>query len=663
MATNYPHSLSPLNIGKVQIRNRYALAPMGTGSMGGPKGEYTDNTIEYYLERARGGFGLIVMGSIIVDMEAQKPDLINGPIPPSYAPMVWRESACRLVERIHAYGTKVFMQIGFGHGRQKPGQKAPSPIPRYADPSEICEQITVEEIKTKIAYMVKTAKMAKDAGFDGVEVHAMHWGYLLDQFALAICNFRDDEYGGSLENRLRVHKEIVEGIKAECGADFPVSIRMGMKSWIKGFNKPSLFGDEEAGRTIEEACEIAKLLESYGYDMLDCNSGIYDSFYYAVAPAYMEKGYNIKLAKEIKKNVSIPVFVAGKMNDPDMCEQAIANGEIDGVALGRSGLAEAAYPQWLERGRPDKIHPCIACGNCMASSFSKVSATCAVNPVGMRPGQYPTLRALQPKNVVVVGGGVGGMEAARTAALRGHKVTLIERSDRLGGRLFDAGRHAFKQDIRNLAKWYENEIRELGVEIKTETEATPELLKELGAQTVIMSVGADPVMPRRIPGIDHPKAVSCEDVISGKKKVGEKVAIIGAGLVGAEMAYDMAKEEGKKVVLVDGLDDILSNDPNGVPFQTRWMLNELLALNGVEKYMGHMLDCINDKGCVLKSKKGEQVQIECDDVIIAIGFRARKSMREDLYGSDMEVYEIVAGNGIGSIASQVNDAYEIARHL
>ena len=364
-----------------------------------------------------------------------------------------------------------------------------------------------------------------------------------------------------------------------------------------------------------------------------------------------------------KKNVNIPVFVAGKMNDPDMCEQAIANGEIDGVALGRSGLAEAAYPQWLERGRPDKIHPCIACGNCMASSFSKVSATCAVNPVGMRPGQYPTLRALQPKNVVVVGGGVGGMEAARTAALRGHKVTLIERSDRLGGRLFDAGRHAFKQDIRNLAKWYENEIRELGVEIKTETEATPELLKELGAQTVIMSVGADPVMPRRIPGIDHPKAVSCEDVISGKKKVGEKVAIIGAGLVGAEMAYDMAKEEGKKVVLVDGLDDILSNDPNGVPFQTRWMLNELLALNGVEKYMGHMLDCINDKGCVLKSKNGEQVQIECDDVIIAIGFRARKSMREDLYGSDMEVYEIVAGNGIGSIASQVNDAYEIARHL
>lgn len=663
MATKYPYSFSPLNIGKVQIRNRYALAPMGTGSMNGSRGEYTDNTIEYYLERARGGFGLIVLGSIIVDMEAQKPDLINGPIPPAYAPSVWRESACRLVERIHNYGTKVFMQIGFGHGRQRPGQKAPSPIPRYADPDEICEPITVEEIQTKIRYMVKTAKMAKDAGFDGVEVHAMHWGYLLDQFALAICNFRDDEYGGSLENRLRVHKEIVEGIKAECGQDFPVSIRMGMKSYIKGFHNPSLFGDEEAGRTIEEACQIAEFLESYGYDMLDCNSGIYDSFYYAVAPAYMEKGYNIKLAKEIKKHVHIPVFVAGKMNDPDMCEEAIRNGEIDGVALGRAGLADGAYPQKLMRGRPDKIHPCIACGNCMASSFSKVSATCAVNPVGMRPGQYPLTRAVQPKKVLVVGGGVGGMEAARTAATRGHQVTLVERSDRLGGRLFDAGRHTFKQDIRALAAWYAQELKDLGVEVKLGCEMTPEEIKASGADVVIFSVGADAVMPKSISGIDHPKAVSCTDVIDGKKTVGQKVAIIGAGLVGAEMAYDMAKEEGKEVVLVDGLDDILSNDPDGVPFQTRWMLNELLDLHGVKKYMGHILDSINDQGCVLKSKSGELIPIEADNVIIAIGFRARKSMYRELYGADMEVYEIVAGNGIGSIASQVNAAYEISRNL
>lgn len=372
---------------------------------------------------------------------------------------------------------------------------------------------------------------------------------------------------------------------------------------------------------------------------------------------------DFKLAKEIKKHVSIPVFVAGKMNDPELCEQAIANGEIDGVALGRAGLADGAYPQKLMRGRPDKIHPCIACGNCMASSFSKVSATCAVNPIGMRPGQYPLTRAVRPKKVLVVGGGVGGMEAARIAATRGHSVTLVERSDKLGGRLFDAGVHKFKQDIRNLAKWYAQELKDLGVTVKLGTEMTPEDIRTSGADAVIFSIGADAVMPRSIPGIDHPKAVSCTDVLSGKRTVGQKVAIIGAGLVGAEMAYDMAKEEGKEIVLVDGLDDILSNDPDGVPFQTRWMLNELLDLHGVRKYMGHMLAGINDQGCVLKSKSGELVPIEADDVIIAIGFRARKSMYEALYGTDMEVYEIVAGNGIGSIASQVNAAYEITRNL
>ena len=343
--------------------------------------------------------------------------------------------------------------------------------------------------------------------------------------------------------------------------------------------------------------------------------------------------------------------------------EAIRNGDIDGVALGRAGLADGAYPQKLMRGRPDMIHPCIACGNCMASSFSKVSATCAVNPIGMRPGQYPLTRAVQPKKVLVVGGGVGGMETARIAAMRGHQVTLAEQSERLGGRLFDAGRHAFKQDIRALADWYTRELRDVGVSVTLGRAMTTEDIQASGADVVVLSVGADAVMPRSIPGIDHPKAVSCTDVLEGKRLVGKKVAIIGAGLVGAEMAYDMAREEGKDVVLVDGLDDILSNDPDGVPFQTRWMLNELLDLHGVQKYMGHMLDSITEEGCVLKSKTGELIPIEADDVIIAIGFRARKSMYESLYGADMEVYEIVAGNGIGSIASQVNTAYEIARNL
>ena len=663
MSKKYEKIFSPIKIGtRLTVKNRLAVAPMGTGDMNGTRGEYKDNTIEYYLERARGGFGLIVLGSVIVDMESDKPNLIDGVVPPSYAPGKWRESACRLTERIHAYGAKTFMQIGFGHGRMRVGQKAPSPIPKYHTPSELTPEITKEELETKISYMIKTAKMAKDAGFDGVEVHAMHWGYLLDQLAMSISNLRTDEYGGDLPGRLTVARKIVEGIKAECGKDFPVSMRIGLKSYIKGFNQPSLSGEDEAGRTIEEAVEIAKLLESYGYDMLNVNAGIYDSFYYCVSPAYISKGYNLVLAKRVKEAISIPVFTAGRMDDPDMCEAAIAQGETDGISLGRASLADSHYAKKLQMGKAEKIRPCIACGNCMASAFAKGSATCTVNPAGLKEGLYGVTRAVVGKKVIVVGGGVCGMEAARNATVRGHQVELIERADKLGGKLFDAGVHFFKDSIRDLNRWYANELKDLGVTITLNTEATPELLKERQPDTVIFAIGSEPLMPGAIPGINSAKSVACIDVLLGKREPGNTVVIVGGGLVGAEMAYDMGKE-GKEVYLVEALDDICANDPNGVPFQTRDLLNELLDLEGVNKLMGHKLDSITESGAVVLDKEGNKREIVADDVIIAIGFRARASICQELDDCGIETYDIIAGNGIGSITSQVSAAYEITRKL
>lgn len=663
MSNSYEHLFSPVKIGKrLTLKNRFSVAAMGTGDMGGTRGEYKDNTIEYYLERARGGFGLIVLGSVIVDMETDKPNLIDGVIPPSYAPGKWRESACRLVERIHYYGAKTFMQIGFGHGRMRPGQKAPSPIPRYADPEEITGVLTKEEIETKIKYMVRTAKMAKDAGFDGVEVHAMHWGYLLDQMAMEISNQREDEYGGTLENRLTCARKIVEGIKAECGADFPVAMRMGMKSYIKGFNQASIDGTEEAGRTIEEAVETAKLLEKFGYDMLDVNAGIYDSFYYCVAPAYIPKGYNLHLSRQLKEAVTIPVFTAGRMDDPDMCEKAVADGATDGVALGRASLADPYYPKKLQMGKASKIRPCIACGNCMASAFNKGSATCTVNPEGMKEGLYGVTKAVKEKHVVVVGGGVCGMEAARSAAVRGHKVELVEKSDRLGGRLLDAGVHPFKDSIRRLSDWYIEELKDQNVKVHLHTEATAEYLKNSKADTVIFAIGSEPLMPQAIPGIDSEKASACTDILLGKKKAGDKVVIVGGGLVGAEMAYDMGSE-GKEVYLIEALDDICANDPTGVPFWVRDMLNELLERTHVNKMMGHKLDSITEKGAIVQDKEGNKKEIAADDVIIAIGFRARPSICKELNGCGIETFDIVAGNGIGSITTQISAAYEITRRL
>ena len=660
----YDNLMKPLQVGSITLKNRMAVAPLGSFYLlAGPKGEYNNNAIEYLLERARGGFGLIVLGNVVGDMEIDKPNVIDGQIPPSYAPKTWRESAVRLTERVHMYGCKIFMQIGVGRGRMRGTEKAPSVLPKYHDPSQMTEELTAEEIETKIKWTIKTAQMAKSAGFDGVEIHAMHWGYLLDQFAMAVTNKRTDEYGGDLEHRLTVAQKIVEGIKEACGKDYPVSMRLGMKSYMKGFNQPSLDGKEEAGRTIEETCEVGRLLEKFGYDMLNCNSGVYDAFYYCAPPAYIPKGYNLHLAKQLKAAVNIPVFCAGRMDDPDMCEAAVANGECDGISLGRPSLAEPHYAKKLEMGCPEQIHPCISCENCMASNFNNGSPTCAVNPAAMKESIYPLTKAVVEKKIAVIGGGIGGMEAARIAAMRGHKVDLYERDGVLGGRLIEAGVHSFKESIRELTDWYRLQIQqEKNVTVHLNTELTAEQIRALDVDSVILAVGADPLMPKSIRGIDHPKAVSCADVLDGRRSVGNKLVIVGGGLVGAEMAYDYGLE-GKEVTLVEALPDLMANDPNGVPYWVHDMLIELLKLHNCDIRLNTRLDGINDAGAVLLDKDGGQTNVDADDVILAIGFRKRPSMKAELMGCGKEVFEIVAGNAIGSVATQVSAAYEIARSI
>jgi 2-enoate reductase len=660
---SYDSLMKPLKIGNITVKNRLAVAPLGSFYLlSGPKGEYNDNAIEYLLERARGGFGLIVLGNVVGDMESDKPNVIDGQIPPAYAPNTWKESALRLTERIHVYGSKIFMQIGMGRGRMRANEKAPSRLPKYHNPKEMTQELTAEEIEIKIKWVIKTAKMAKSAGFDGVEIHAMHWGYLLDQFAMAITNMRTDEYGGNLRQRLTCARKIVEGIKAECGWDFPVSMRLGMKSYMKGFNQPSLDGSEEVGRTIEETCEVGKLLEEFGYDMLNCNSGVYDAFYYCMPPVYIPKGHNLKLAKQLKKAVAIPVFCAGRNDDPDMIEEAVATGMCDGISLGRASLADPYYAKKIFMGCPEQIHPCLACGNCMATTFSNGSPTCAVNPLSMKEGLYAITKAVQKKKVAIVGGGIGGMEAARVAAICGHKVDLYERDSELGGRLFDASAHIFKENVRRLNEWYKLQMNDLGVNVHLNTVMDVEKIKTLDVDTVILAVGSEPLMPRTIQGIDSVKAVSCVDVLTGKRNVGERVVIVGGGLVGAEMAYDYGLE-GKKVTLIEALDSLMANDPNGVPYWVRDMLVQLLEKSGCDIRTGCRLKCINDKGVVISDKNGGKIELEADDVVIAIGFRARPSIADKLRSCGKDIYEIVASNGIGNIATQVSSAYEIARHL
>lgn len=658
---SYPKLMSPLKVGTIELKNRYAVAPMGGRFMCfGQLGEYSENGIDYFVDRAKGGFGLIVTGANFVDHTVDPFDPVNDTRGPDFSPVVFGNSARTLTSRVHAYGGKIFMQLSVGQGRMGNG-KSVSPIPRYKNPEELTEEMTVEEIERKIAAVVKYAQLAKQWGFDGVEIHGHHWGYLLDQFAMAYTNHRTDEYGGDLDGRLTFARKLITGIKEACGKEYPVSMRLCMKTYMKGYNQPSLTGEDEVGRDIDEAIEIAKRYESYGVDMINCNTGSYDAFFYCVSPYYMEKGYNIEYARRLKAALNIPVFVAGAMDDPEKCEEAISKGWIDGVTMGRGSIVDANYPNKVAAGKLESIRPCIKCTNCIETVLACGELHCSANPAAMQESRYGVPLARVPKKVVVIGGGVAGMEAARTAKIAGHDVELYEATGELGGHLIEAGSHPFKQGIADLNKWYQRELKEMGIPVHLHTKVTADDVKKMGCDVAILAVGSTHFVPP-IPGHDHEKASVCYDVLMKKKDLGDRVVVVGGGLTGSELAYDLARYEGKEVTLVEGLDDILSAGPK-VQNSVNMMLRALLDHYQVNIVTGHMIAEVNDEGAVIRDKAGELHTIPADDVIFAIGLRPQPSMAAELQASGVTVYQVGDGKHVGNIQTATSEAYEVARIL
>ena len=662
MENKYKNLLSPFQIGTVKIKNRFCLAAMGMRNFDA-RGSITQEGMKYFTDFAKGGFGLIVSNSLITDTEIDGNLMVN-----RFSPN-WNERnfvvSCReLTDRVHASGAKMFAQISLGTGRNG-GFKSASENPAFFAPDTMVQALTVDEIHRKVEMEVEAALRCRKAGFDGLEIHAMHYGYLLDQFALSLTNHRTDEYGGCLENRLRVAREIVEGIKQVCGSKYPVMMRLGLKSYVTGLGKghASLTGEEEAGRTLEEGIEICKLLESYGYDALDCDAGMYESWYHQTPPMYTPKGSYIHLAAAAKKAVNIPIILSNRMNDPDICEAAIAAGKLDGVSLGRAALADPAYPNKVAKGKIETIRPCLSCCQCIGAEM-RIGGFygCAVNPSVTREISYGIKKAAEPKKVLVVGGGVSGMEAALTAKRSGHEVVLCEASDKLGGNLIPASQHSFKQDMRMLNEWLQRELREKGVEIRFNTRVTPDMIVQMNPDVVLQAIGSTVIDPP-IPGHDHPKYATCMDVLVGGRKVGDRVVIVGGGLTGVEMAIEYGME-GKKVTIVEALDDILSSGLP-VPMMQDMMARDLLKHYGVEICAGYKITGVNDTGALVENMKDstDKKEIAADTVVMAIGFRPRPSMEEALYGKGVEVHTIGDANRVGSVLTSIWDAYEAARDL
>lgn len=656
---------TPLSIGKVSIKNRFAMAPMGPLGLGDEQGGFNQRGIDYYTARARGGTGLIITGVTFVDNTIEEHGMPNCPNS-TYNPVQFVRTSREMTERVHAYNARIFLQMSGGFGRVTIPTNlgefppvAPSPIQhRWLD--KTCRALTVDEIHELVRDFGEGAYNAKRAGFDGVQIHAVHEGYLIDQFAISLFNQRTDEYGGSLENRLRFAREIVEEIKRRCGQDFPVMLRYSPKSFIKALREGALPGEEfeEKGRDLPEGVEAAKLLVSYGYDALDVDVGSYDAWWWSHPPMYQKKGLYMPYAKIVKENVNVPVLCAGRMDDPDMAEGAVMDGVCDIISLGRPLLADPDYVNKLRRGERKCIRPCISCQEgCMGRIQEYSMVNCAVNPQAARERVTAYNPVLKAKHVLVIGGGVAGCEAARVLAERGHKPEIMERSDHLGGNLLAAGAPSFKEDDIALVRWYENEMERLNVPVHFNAPVDPasKLYDEYDA--VIVATGAT---PKKFPLGENAPVYTATDALLGKTPIGERVTVVGGGLVGCETALWLA-QEGKHVTIVEALDRLMAvNKP--LCHANSEMLERLLPFHGVETLVSSSVQKYENGKLLVKTPQGEQ-QLDCDTVILSVGFREDRGVFDAWENSAKEIYLLGDAKKVANIMYAVWDAFEVANHI
>ena len=645
----YQALFTPWKIGNVEIKNRIVMCPMGGTSLFGwfelTGCHFDKEAAKLFLERAKNNVGLIIPGI------APLRDTFWGK-------WLWQnkkmfEDLKVFMDEIHKTGAKLFIQLTAGMGRSWAITELVAPLHKnkftralikpiidtsheLASPSAQksrwahdieCPEMTVEQIHEIIEAFAKTAKLCKEAGVDGVEVHAVHEGYLLDQFSIEFFNKRTDEWGGSFENRYRFATEVVKAIKEACGKDYPVSLRYSVESKMKGFCEGAMPGEDyvEVGRNMEESEKAAKYLENAGYDMLNADNGTYDSWYWAHPPMYMPQNCNLDDVAHIKKFVNIPVVCAGRM-EPDVAAEAIAEGKIDAMGVARQFLTD---PEWITKlieDRLEDIKPCICChSGCFNFSSSKGHANtqdltdtmglarCALNPETMQSKKYHLEPAKKAKKIAVIGGGIGGMEAALVLAKRGHTVTLYEKTDKLGGVFIAAAAPSFKEKDKALITWYIRELTKYPtITVKMNTEIKD--IASLDADEVIVATGA---VARRIPIKGVEKSIEAVDYLLDKKAVGENVVVIGGGLTGCEIAYDLYLK-GKKPVIVEMQDDLITT--KGVCLANTSYLRDFFKTNKVPVHLETGVSEIADGAVIVKHKDGATETIPADSVILSVGY-------------------------------------------
>ncbi|WP_390215598.1 oxidoreductase [Brenneria goodwinii] len=606
---------TPYYIGKCRIPNRLVVPAMVANMC--PDGNASEQYIRYHEEKAKGGWGLIITEDYRINEHAAGYPAVAALYDESQIP-----SHKRFTDIIHQYDTKVFCQI-YHAGRQanhrvnggvRPVSCSPVPCPWN---KEIPRELTVEEIRQLVKDFGATALNAQKAGFDGIEIHAAH-GYLIHEFLSPNCNHRIDEYGGTYINRMRFLKEIMAEVRKQVGDDFPISVRFSAQE------------NTEGGRRMFESRQMLMDIEEMGADVIHLSNGMYGirSSIGIVASFFQQHGWNMDLAAEAKSFLKIPVITVGRISEPAMAEDIIASGKADFVAMGRASLADPYWPNKAKAAADNDIRHCIGClQGCTASTYQGVPIYCLVNPELGHEFEYDYSKARESKTIYVAGAGIAGMEGARAAAIKGHRVEIFEKKNTVGGQFISAAYPPFKGEFTTYTAWLFREIKKYGnITLHLNTELTVDMVKDGKPDKVILASGAQPVIPN-VPGIHNNNVVLAEDVLLGQSDTGMNVLVVGGGMVGSETAAYLGAQCKSKVTLVELRDAIAMDLEAGI----RDDLKDCLRRCYVEIMTNTSIAGVTDEGALLK--RGDDITLfPCDTVVLAIGTKAWCPLAEALKG-------------------------------
>ncbi|MGR3293043.1 MAG: oxidoreductase [Candidatus Scalindua sp.] len=665
----------PIKIGSLEIKNRLAMSAMDLGFTS--NGSINKRFIDFYVERARGGVGLIVVGGCYPEMTGKVWKSIIGLDKDEYIP-----GLRKLTDTIHKYNTKIAAQILHG-GRSassffsKTHPVSPSSL-SHINIKQKPHALTIPEIKKVIDCYVSATVRVKKGGFDAVEIHG-GMGYLINQFLSRATNKRKDRYGGSLKNRIRFAKEIVVAIKKKVGKRYPVIFRLSGEDFV------------DDGLKIDESVEIAKELEKAGVDAFNVSPGWHESRTPIMLMSIPRMSY-IFLSEKVKDNVNVPVIGSVRINDLALAEEVIDNNQSDIVSIGRPLIADPELPKKYKKKQFDDIRKCIACNQgCFDSLLGFKSVSCLYNVRAGRESEFKIRKAKKKKKVMVIGGGPGGMEAARVAALRGHDVYLFEKTDVLGGQLRYAYIPPGREEIVNVINFLENQIKKLNVKIELCKKVDTSTIKNFKPDVVIAATGGSPLIPG-IPGVKEKNVVVAEDVFDNKVRVGKDVVIIGGGTIGCEIALHTAKMGAmepevacfllkNRVINGDEAVELTSKGKRNITIlemknkiggrfgiSTRWVILKQVKDASINSITGIRIKKIStkskskkekDKVCITFEKDNKDTKIFADTVIIAAGYKSNQDLTRKLNGKIAELYKIGDCVEVRTALEAIHEGFEV----